>query len=251
MTIDEMHNEESRVSDASIKSELLKAARGLENRFVSLNVNDPDVTNIFAQSISFIEKMASTYEEPEVSSQSLEELAELASAFDLSGDPELQAEASAIDQVLLALAAPGEAVTKINLVYDKELEELRKTRRSREIEKKYSNPRKELQEMHGHRAIADAVDKNVRRYRSMEAPLSTRYSPDRPGVSLMRITDGVYQDPTTGKTYDYRAGYTTDKGNEIPGGSVDQQIPDLNDHQSRSLFTTREGLTSSASRKEE
>ncbi len=230
------------------KSEILKLAKQIEDKFVQIDADtDHDLIELMAAFSSSLEKMASTYRDSEVDGQSLEELAALASAFDLSGDPELQAEASAIDQVLFAIAAPVEAVNSFNLVYDKELEELRKTRRAKDLSDKYSNPKEQLDEMYGHKAIADAVETKVRKYRALEAPLSTRYSPDRPGVSLMRITDRVYQDPTTGKVYDYAAGYTTDKGNEIPGGGVDEQIPDINTHQSRSLFTTREGLLSAAS----
>ena len=234
----------------SIKAEITDMVNTLEEKFAKLSDSHPqEVTELVAVASTALEKIASTYDEPQtpVDGQSLEELAALASAFDLSGDPELQAEAAVIDQVLFAIAAPGEAVNSFNLVYDKELEELRKTRRSQDLEDKYTKTKEHLDEMYGHKAIADAVEKDVRRYRPLEAPLSTRYSPDRPGVSLMRITDRVYQDPTTGKVYDYAAGYTTDKGNDIPGGGVDEQIKDINDHQSRSIFTTREGLLSSAS----
>jgi len=229
------------------KTDIIKLAKQIEDKFALMEGEpDKDFTELMAVFTSSLEKLAFAYEEPKVSSDSLEELAALASAFDLSGDPELQAEASVIDQVLLAIASPTNAVNKISLVYDKELEELRKERRVKDLNDKYSGPKEKLHEMHGFKQIADAVDK-VRRYRPLEAPLSTRYSPDRPGVSLVRITDRVYQDPTTGKIYDYASGYTTDKGNEIPGGGVDQQIPDINDHQSRSLFTTRESITSNAS----
>src|SRR5690606_1266773 len=176
------------------KDDLLKIAKYLENKFVELEIDDPAVTDIFAIATSSIEKIASTYETP-VDGQTLEELAAIASAFDMSGDSELQAEARAIDQVLFAIAAPGEALYNFNLVYDKELEELRKARRAQDLQDKYTKPKEQLDEMYGHKSIADSVEKNVRRYRPLEAPLSTRYSPDRPGVSLMRITDRVYQDP--------------------------------------------------------
>src|SRR5690606_12982409 len=158
------------------KREIFKIAKQIEDKFVAIEdldtKKDSELISLIAAFSSSLEKMASTYEDSQVDTQSLEELAALASAFDLSGDPELQAEASVIDQVLFALATPNEVVAKINLVYDKELEELRKTRRSQDLDEKYSGPREKLHEMHGTKAIADAVDK-VRRYRSMEAPLST------------------------------------------------------------------------------
>lgn len=55
--------------------------------------------------------------------------------------------------------------------------------------------------------------------------LNTRYSPDLPGVSLIRESDGVYKDPITGKTYDYNRGFVLDDGTEYVGGSVSGQTP--------------------------
>jgi len=49
--------------------------------------------------------------------------------------------------------------------------------------------------------------------------LSTRYSPDRPGVQARRIADGVFQDPYTNKIYDYNDGFKTEDGRSFPGGS--------------------------------
>lgn len=230
----------------SKKAELLKIAKELESKFIGLDIDDPDVTQLFAVATSTFEKVASSYPDDEVGAEDLTILAALASAFDKSGDEDLQKEAADIDQMLIAIANPKNALARLNEVYDADLNRLREEGRREQREKKYSAG-DELAEMGGHKAIADAVDKQVRRYRPMEAPLSTRYSPDRPGVSLMRITDSVYQDPTTGKIYNYESGYKTDKGNEIPGSSVKNQTDyaeGAND--SRSMFTTRESLQSSA-----
>ena len=49
---------------------------------------------------------------------------------------------------------------------------------------------------------ADAVIKQV--------SLSTRYAPDMPGVQAMRVADGVYQNPYSGKVYDYNQGFKVD-----------------------------------------
>jgi len=58
--------------------------------------------------------------------------------------------------------------------------------------------------------IDDAITKNV--------SLSTRYAPDMPGVQAMRVSDGVYQNPYSGKVYDYNEGFDID-GLAYPGGS--------------------------------
>lgn len=237
----------------SKKSELLKLAKSIEDQFAKTQIDpkstehDDKLVNLLASTLVGIEKIAEESDIQTTAGQDIEAIAALAQAFDMSGDPELQREASHLDEILLAIAAPKAALAGINEVYDKELSELREKMRIEDREEKYSYPKEKLDEMYGHKAIADAVEKQVKVRRPLQEPLSTRYSPDRPGVSLLRITDRVYQDPTTGKVYDYAAGYTTEKGTEVPGGGVDQQIPDINEHQSRSLFTTREGLLSSAS----
>jgi hypothetical protein len=61
---------------------------------------------------------------------------------------------------------------------------------------------------------------------SLDVPsrtLSTRYSPDRPGVQARRISDGVYQDPITNRIYDYNSGFKTESGDDIAGGHVSLQ----------------------------
>lgn len=59
--------------------------------------------------------------------------------------------------------------------------------------------------------------------REFDRSLSTRYSPDRPGVQAKRIADGVYQDPYTGKVYDWNEGFRTETGDEFHGGGVSLQ----------------------------
>lgn len=53
--------------------------------------------------------------------------------------------------------------------------------------------------------------------------LSTRYSPDRVGVQAARVSDGVYRDPITNKTYDWNEGFTTEDGSKFFGGNVSLQ----------------------------
>lgn len=55
--------------------------------------------------------------------------------------------------------------------------------------------------------------------------LSTRHSPDLPGVSLERVSDGVFKDPVTKKTYDFNKGFVLSDGTEFSGGSVSAQTP--------------------------
>lgn len=221
------------------ESKYLKAARELEDKFVSLGTDNEDVIKSFASAIASLEIMSAENSDPKFD---LDAIAALATAFDMSDDVELQKEAEVLDDFLLSIASPKSALAAINMVYDKEFQELRAEKITQDREYKYDGVRELLDEMHNKKSIADAVKEQVSIRRPLEEPLSTRHSPDHPGVQLLRVTDNVYQDPMTGKMYDYVNGYVTDKGAKIPGSSVENQNPDTNKNQSRSMFTTREGL---------
>jgi hypothetical protein len=71
--------------------------------------------------------------------------------------------------------------------------------------------------------IGPVHEKSIIDVEYVSRSLSTRYSPDRIGVQARRISDGVYQDPITNKTYDWNEGFTTEDGKKFPGGSVELQ----------------------------
>jgi len=56
-------------------------------------------------------------------------------------------------------------------------------------------------------------------------PLLTRYSPDYPGVMMLRVSDGVYQDLLSKKVYDFANGFVSDTGIRYYGGSTAHQTP--------------------------
>lgn len=174
----------------------------------------------------------------------LNEIAALASAFDESKDPLLKKQASVLDELLLSIASPKNALAMSRKATEDEINRLREERRKARREEAYEAPRKTHAEMNNAKEIAKAVEQQVKRYVPLEAPLQTRYPPDRPGGQMTRITDHVYQDIDTGIIYDYKAGYTTQKGNKVPGGSVENQTRQLGDYrnQGSSLFETRESL---------
>lgn len=179
-----------------------------------------------------------------ISPRQLDEIAALATAFDESGDPLLKKQASVLDELLLSIAAPKNAAKDARKVTDDEITRLREKRRGSRREEAYEEPRKAHADMNNAKEQAKAVAQQVKRYRPLEAPLQTRYPPDRPGGQMTRITDHVYQDIVTGIVYDFKAGYTTQKGNEIPGTSVENQTRQLGDarNQSASLFESRQSL---------
>lgn len=174
----------------------------------------------------------------------LDEIAALASAFDESDDPLLKKQASVLDELLLSIASPKNAIAQVRKVTEDEINRLREERRRSRREEAYEKPREAHADMNNAKEQAKAVEQDVKRYMPLEAPLQTRYPPDRPGGQMTRITDHVYQDIATGKIYDFKNGYTTEKGNKIPGGSVENQTRQLGDYrnQGASLFETRESL---------
>ena len=84
-----------------------------------------------------------------------------------------------------------------------------------------------------------AVKEQIKEYRPLEASLMTRFCPDHPGVMMNRVEDRVFQCSLDQKTYDFENGYTTLKGNKVPGSSVNNNHFDNNQQVS---FSTREDL---------
>lgn len=60
--------------------------------------------------------------------------------------------------------------------------------------------------------------------------LATRNSPDHPGVMMLRVSDGVYQDMLSKKVYDFNKGWIDEKGVKHSGGSVANQTPIYNQY---------------------
>lgn len=239
----------------SIAEELKELASKLEKEACQLldNVDDDrlneEVLTIIAHNSLNLEKLASFVEEVEglsgLKPEDLDQLCAMADEFDKSSDPELRKQAAVLDEILLTIGAPKNALAESLKKNEDEINKLREKYRHDAIDKLYKKPKEALDKGNMVEEQSKAVKEQVKRYRPLEAPLQTRYSPDIPGEMLMRISDHVYQSALTGKIYDYRAGYTTDKGNQIPGTSVEFQTPELGGAQSgRSLFDTRENVMS-------
>lgn len=74
--------------------------------------------------------------------------------------------------------------------------------------------------------------------------LSTRYSPELPGVPALRVSDGVYQDYLTKEVYDFNNGWTGSDGRKYPGGSLKHQTPAFSQYVNPSrLFDSQVSLT--------
>jgi hypothetical protein len=168
-----------------------------------------------------------------ITEDSIEEIAALAAALDASGDPALMKQASVLDELLLTVAAPPNALKDKRAAEDKKIDELTK---------KYHSAQKELDDTH---KIADSIkdidkSKMTKEVRIMEAPLSTRYCPDHPGTQIARIGEHFWQCELDKKTYNFETGFELNDGTKVPGGDVANQTQGL-DYTTHSIFDTRSG----------
>lgn len=164
--------------------------------------------------------------------ESIEELASIATAFDASNDPNLKKQASVIDELLLSIAAPEDAIKKQKSYLDQRIEDLKY---------KYNHPRESLAEDMKSEATVKAIEDSdmIKEYRVMQAPLNTRYDPDHAGVLLNRIGDGIWQSEMTKKIYDFKEGFKLNNGMIVPGSSVSEQTQ-VDPREFHSVFDTRE-----------
>jgi hypothetical protein len=170
------------------------------------------------------------------------ELGILASELDKSGDPILQKQASVLDEILLTIGSDPKAQGAFKKAQEDEIERLRIKYRDTNHDEYTKGREQSHKELNVNDAIK-AIDAKVKKYRPMESALSTRYSPDMPGVSLVRVGEGIWQCPITKKIYDFKAGYTTAKGNVVPGSDVSNQTQQLGFRApEHSNFSTREEI---------
>lgn len=171
--------------------------------------------------------------ESNITPESIEELANLASALDASGDPALKKQASVLDELLLSIAAPPNAYAE-----RKDLQEQRLV----ELKKKYDMPREKLRVSNRIAESETKIEKSplTKQYRIMEAPLSTRYCPEHAGAQIARVGEHQWRCELDNKVFDFETGFTLDNGSKVPGGDVSQQTQNLN-VPNHSIFDTREG----------
>ena len=170
-------------------------------------------------------------EESNLTAEAIDELAEMATAFDESGDPNLKRTASVLDELLLTISAPANFANNYKQAEDNKIDVLKK---------KYEDPRIELEEKNKIADSRKAIDASPynKEYRIMEHALSARCCSEHAGVPLVRVGEGMWQCEMDKKVFNYEAGYTTDKGEKVPGGSVANQF-DYNS-ENQNIFDNRE-----------
>jgi len=176
----------------------------------------------------------------EIDREDLDAIAALATEFDNSDDEFLQKQASVLDQVLLNFAGQKK-VYEQKKAAEAEVDRLREGYRAQTQKDLYIKPTETLDKDIKASESAEKIKNQVRNYRPLEAPLSTRHCPDHPGTSVIRVGENIYQCALDKKIYNYQEGYTTMKGNKIPGTDVSEQTRSLSDRVQENMnFSTRE-----------
>lgn len=213
-----------------------------DNEAMLIAEYDDDCLNIVASScveaaalLKITAEAVDSIEPPEESNltpESIDELAHIANAFDASGDPALMKQASVIDELLLTIASPPNALAMAKLSEDNRIDELKK---------KYNDPSESLRESNKTADSEKAIKNSpmTKEYRIMEAPLSTRTCPDHPGSQIARVGEHMWQCELDKKIYNYDSGFTLNNGSKVPGGDVSNQTKGLNES-SHTIFDTRE-----------
>jgi hypothetical protein len=172
------------------------------------------------------------HEQSNLSPEAIDHIVELATAFDLSSDAELQKTASVLDELLLTIASPPDAMEQFKNAQSKELNDLKK---------KYEDIKAGI--VNSKVADAEEAIKDspyYKEYHALEAPLSTRTCPDHAGAQMARIGEGTFQCSLDKKIYNYYAGYTNEKGEKVPASDVSLQSEKMDERESHSMFDNRE-----------
>jgi len=187
-----------------------------------------EILRMGAEQADLIEPPTETSLTPE----KLDHLNSIISAFDRSGDADLKKTADVMDDLLLTLASPPDWASNYKLTEWNRLEALKQT---------YDDTRKQTHELAGVKESAKAIDKSpmFKEVRIMDHALKTRTCPDHAGAQMARVGENQYQCSLDGKVFNYSNGYTTERGEHVPGESVSAQTP-TEWPQPMSMFDTRE-----------
>jgi hypothetical protein len=171
-------------------------------------------------------------EEPKLTAEKLDHLNRIITAFDTSGDEDLQKTASVMDELLLTISAPPDWVRNHKQAQKDRLDVLKRD---------YDRVNGELDAFNGVKESAKAIEKSpfFDEVRIMDHALNTRTCPDHPGAQMARVGEAMWQCSMDKKVFNYAAGYTTEKGEKVPGQYIGNSPHEFDRHP-RSMFDTRE-----------
>ena len=165
--------------------------------------------------------------------EALDDLANIAAAFDSSDNPDLKKQASVIDELLLTIAASPDALSSRQSLIDAEIDGAKK--KFQEPKPKYNPDDKKIAD------AKEAIEESgmTKNYRVLEAPLSGRGCPDHAGTPIARVGENSWQCPLDGKIYNFELGFELENGDKVPGSSVANQSL-LDDRPQFAAFETRQ-----------
>ena len=216
------------------------AFREIDKLTINKQIGLEEAIRIASQAVHKIDEYRDVaYTDDLVTPESLEEMAAIALEFDKSGEPMLMKQAAVLDEILLTIGAQKALVTAAKNAQDKEVAKIK------DSQPKDLDPYTMVKMEHDKQNRVDEARKmiadTVKEYRPMEAPLNTRTCPDHPGAQMARIAEHTYQCSLDKGVYNYENGYTTMKGNKVPGGDVSNQTQALFDRPNEFMsFETRE-----------
>lgn len=191
-------------------------------------IHAADILKQAAEQTDKIEPPAET----KLTTEALDHLNKIITAFDTSDDEDLKKTASVIDELLLTIATPPDWVSNYKEAQENRLDVLHD---------KYKATKEQLDRVNKVKESAKAIDKSpmFKEYRVMEHALNTRTCPDHPGAQMARVGENMWQCAMDKKVFNYLTGYTTEKGEKVPGGDVAAQTPEhyVEPH---AIFDTRE-----------
>lgn len=177
--------------------------------------------------------------------EALNEMAAIAYEFDKSGEPMLVKQAAVLDEILLTIGAHKAAVTAAKNAQDAEIARIKAA--DTQKNDPYTMVKTEHDKQNKVTETRQMIADKVKEYRPMESSLSTRTCPDHPGAQMARIAEHTFQCSLDKGIYNYENGYSTMKGNKIPGGSVSNQTQTLHDQPNEfTSFDTRESKLNSS-----
>lgn len=170
-------------------------------------------------------------EQANLSADSIDQVVELAAAFDMSDDENLHKLASVFDEILLTIGTSSDSVEQFKSAYDQKVSD---------IKKQYEEARTGLNKKLGDAEKSIKSSPYYKEYVPMEAPLSTRNCPDHAGAQMARVGDHMFQCSLDKKIFNFQTGYTNEKGEKVPGGDVSLQTEKMDMGESHSMFDTRD-----------
>lgn len=165
------------------------------------------------------EKISIEEDELGFSYDTLQEMAVIAEAYDNSGDPELQKQASVLDELLLTIAAPKDYVANFRKIEEQ---------RTALLKEYYKKSKEESDNLNDVKNTLTALDKSeVFKNRKPDSSLnSTRVCPEH-STPLLRVggtSEGsIWQCTLDHKIFNYQEGFTLADGTKVAPKSVSNQ----------------------------